>query len=332
MSHTTSALLSRGQSAIAIAGATGRLGQVITETLLTTFKPFFSRVIALTRDSSSSKAQDLAALGAELAEVRLDGGGEEIVAQLRNAFQGVDIVVNVLGMTDALVKDVVAQEAIGAGAKVYFPSEFGIDHRANDFPGFDHEEWIKKRKHFSYATELAEQKGGNVKVIAVYTGLFLEDSLDPRFGIDISTRTVTAIGPSDARVTYTSKVDIARAVAQLAILAMLSPAALADSVPAHVHIAGCTRSATEMAAALDRHTSPNKGKCRVMEESVNAAKDKLREAAATGRVGPPAGYIRVVMGEGKLDFSGDNSNELVNPNERLWKWDTVEEAVEKLVK
>lgn len=51
------------------------------------------------------------------------------------------------------------------------------DHRLNDFPGFDHEEWDKKRKHMAYATDLAT-KMGDVKVIAVYTGLFLEDSIN----------------------------------------------------------------------------------------------------------------------------------------------------------
>ena len=52
------------------------------------------------------------------------------------------------------------------------------DHRINNFPGFDHIEWEKKRKHVEYVNKLAAEKGGDVKVIAVYTGLFLDDSLD----------------------------------------------------------------------------------------------------------------------------------------------------------
>ena len=32
------------------------------------------------------------------------------------------------------------------------------------------------------------------------------------------------------------------------------------------------------------------------------------------------------MGEGLLDFS-DNDNELVNPNETMWKWKTFETIV-----
>lgn len=33
------------------------------------------------------------------------------------------------------------------------------------------------------------------------------------------------------------------------------------------------------------------------------------------------------MGEGKLDFSDDNCNELVNPKELGWKWERVKEKV-----
>lgn len=33
------------------------------------------------------------------------------------------------------------------------------------------------------------------------------------------------------------------------------------------------------------------------------------------------------MGEGKLDFSGENVNELVNPHQRLWHWTSVERII-----
>ena len=36
------------------------------------------------------------------------------------------------------------------------------------------------------------------------------------------------------------------------------------------------------------------------------------------------------MGEGRLDFSKDNLNELVNPGESLWKWKTVEDQIREL--
>lgn len=35
----------------------------------------------------------------------------------------------------------------------------------------------------------------------------------------------------------------------------------------------------------------------------------------------------ILMGEGKLDYSQENQNELVNPSEKCWKWKTLEEFV-----
>ncbi|EJD02544.1 NAD-binding protein [Fomitiporia mediterranea MF3/22] len=340
MSHTTSAMLSRAQSSIVVAGATGRLGYVITETLLTTFKPFFHRVVALTRDASLSRAQTLAALGAEVTQIRLDEEhSDNINDNLRNALKGTDIVVNVLGVTSARVKDVVAEAAIEAGVKVYFPSEFGVDHRLNDFPGFDHPEWIKKRKHLDYVNEIAAKKG-DVKIISVYNGLFLEDSFnvtESRYGVDLSSRTITALGSPSSRATFTSKVDIARSVAQLAILAMLSPATLSDNVPSHVHISGCTRSAEEIAHALSvvlsrtNESDERETKVEMKTEDIEQTREKLKSDSEAGNVGSPPGYIRVLMGEGKLDFSAENVNELVNPSGRLWKWKSVEEALNDLI-
>lgn len=141
-------MLSRAQASVAIAGATGHLGAsdfyqvrnrididinflagyVITETFLTTFKPFFSRVVALTRDATSPKALTLARLGATVSEVPLDDQEQHSVntSRLREALMGIDIVINVLGMTSMRMKDLLAEVAIEAGAKVYFPSEFGV--------------------------------------------------------------------------------------------------------------------------------------------------------------------------------------------------------------
>jgi hypothetical protein len=36
------------------------------------------------------------------------------------------------------------------------------------------------------------------------------------------------------------------------------------------------------------------------------------------------------MAEGKLDFSKENYNELVNPGEKLWKWKGVEEYAKEV--
>ena len=43
------------------------------------------------------------------------------------------------------------------------------------------------------------------------------------------------------------------------------------------------------------------------------------------------GADRVVTGEGKVDFSANNANELVNPCAEFWRWKTVEEHVRGLL-
>ena len=39
--------------------------------------------------------------------------------------------------------------------------------------------------------------------------------------------------------------------------------------------------------------------------------------------------ISVNIGEGNMDFT-ENSNEFVNPGEKLWKWKTIEDRLREL--
>lgn len=87
---------------------------------MTTFKPFFSRVVVISRSTSSSKAQSLAALGAELIQTSFDE------KELLEALKGIDIVVNALGSTELRTKDAIAEAVVGASVAIYFPSEFGM--------------------------------------------------------------------------------------------------------------------------------------------------------------------------------------------------------------
>ena len=36
---------------------------------------------------------------------------------------------------------------------------------------------------------------------------------------------------------------------------------------------------------------------------------------------------RVLVGQGKMDFSKENADELINPGQSLWKWKTVEDQL-----
>lgn len=62
------------------------------------------------------------------------------------------------------------------------------DRRLNAFEGFDMAEWYLKIEHLDFIKEIS--KGKNFKVILMYTGLFLEDSLIVR---DISRFTILSL-------------------------------------------------------------------------------------------------------------------------------------------
>ena len=98
------------------------IGQVIVEVVATEFGSQFSRVIALSRTSTSPVAVKLANLGVELRKIPDDLNSEGLV----RAFKGIDVFVNALGSTDLKTKNELAQAAVKAGVTVYFPSEFGM--------------------------------------------------------------------------------------------------------------------------------------------------------------------------------------------------------------
>jgi hypothetical protein len=54
---------------------------------------------------------------------------------------------------------------------LYIPSEFVVDHTIHDFL---HPEWDAKKHHFAIAQEVLPK---STKVVRVFIGLFLEDSI-----------------------------------------------------------------------------------------------------------------------------------------------------------
>ncbi|KAI0355068.1 NAD-P-binding protein [Trametes cingulata] len=299
-----------GRYSVAIVGGTGRLGFDVTQVFLDEFHTTFPTVRVLTRDPSTAKAQQLAEKGARIHVF----DPEDVAQSLAEAFTGVDVVINVLPTTTPTdVKRQVAEAAVKHGVKVFFLSEFGVDHNRNDFPGYNHHEWEVKKQLAADARELA--RGTPTQVIAVYTGLFLELALNPFMGFDIENNVFTCIGPSSQRVTFTSKADIGRALARVSELA-LGPLT-ADKVPDELRIAGTVVSFDDVRDLIARSKGVQKGE--VKSEDLDQLKTKLRQTPGSHI----AEYIRVLMGEGKLDFSDDNANSLVNPAEAFWKWKSV---------
>lgn len=140
MSYLMSTRLSRAQYVVAIVGATGSLGKAhfeshvsasmlfrrhpgkeVVNVFLTAYRPFFPRVLALLRETSSPAAQALAAQGAELHKIDASNPGPSLV----KALEGVDVLVSLVGRAPLEYKNAVFEAALKNGVKVYFPSEFG---------------------------------------------------------------------------------------------------------------------------------------------------------------------------------------------------------------
>ncbi|PIL30680.1 hypothetical protein GSI_07384 [Ganoderma sinense ZZ0214-1] len=293
---------------VTIIGGTGLVGQHISNAFVTDFRSSFSRVRVLSRDPASEKSQELASKGAELVKLSDDNVFDE-------AFAGADVIVNALpGSVSEATQQAILQAAARSSAKVYFLGEFGSDHRINDFPGYESPEWLKKQKVEGEARNTL--KG---KVIALYTSLFLElGFVHPILGIDIKNNAFSGYGSATQRISGTSVVDIGRAVARLSILAT-NPTTVA-SVPDHVRIAGSTASLEEIRDIVAGVKGVAPGQIKTEDLAEKKAALKVPGVSFLE-------YLKVVMGEGKADFSSQNDNELVNPNEKFWKWTSVEDIV-----
>ncbi|CCM05455.1 uncharacterized protein FIBRA_07675 [Fibroporia radiculosa] len=317
--------ISSAQHVVALVGGTGNLGKEVSNVFLTSYRTYFSRIIIVGRDITTPAARELAGQGAELRAVDT----ANLVSSFTQAFQGVDVVVNVSSRAPNEYHNALFEAALKSSVKVYFPSEFGSDYRLNDFPGWDDVTWTEKREHVDASRALSK---GKVKIIAVATGLFLETALGPWLGFDTANLTYTSVGSPDVKTAVTAKVDIGRAVAELTLLA-LSPDT-ASQVPDDVRIAGDNKSFREIRDIVQRvrteFDAKPAGEIVLKTVELGPFREQLRKAQLEKPAESPLQHIKIVIAEGKQDFSKENSDELVNPGQKVWKWKTVEDYVREV--
>ncbi|KAG9004674.1 hypothetical protein FRB94_002516 [Tulasnella sp. JGI-2019a] len=298
-----------GRLTVAIAGGTGNIGTHVVKAFLnpSIHLNTFPRVLVLTRNSNSHAAKELEKLGAEL--VQTDGLLE--AEALRS--KSVDVLVSCLGQNVAIEeKGALYKAAIDGGVKVYFPTEYGIDHRIDEAK---HKVWDDKKKHSRAAREAS---GENIKIIQLYNGHFMEDAIGPWYALDTKNRHYTSIGPSTSKFTLTSKDDVGASIVRLALLAVGDP----NSVPNEVRISGDAKSYQELASIMG---SESDEKIDITEQNVDEYKASLGPLGAD-----PAPVIRVIIGSGLMDYTKENNNELVNPGELVWKWKKVEQYAKEV--
>ncbi|KAJ9627284.1 hypothetical protein H2203_003746 [Taxawa tesnikishii (nom. ined.)] len=277
---------------VAIAGATGHLGQHLTNILLSpTYRSSFASIIVLTRQDpkSSQLLSKWQSSGAQIRSYDSDN--------MASSLSGIDVLINAIGSTGHDMKDKIASALPSTDVKIYLPSEFGVDHTVHDFPL---PEWDYKKSHAA----------------GVYCGLFMEDSIAHWFGFGVPEKgRYESVGGKETPVAFTSLDDVGRAVAVLCAMP-------AEDVPEEVHLAGDNVSMAGIAALME---AAGGGEIGVEEVELQPYKERFVKSGEK----KPSHYLRFLMGEGKIDHSGNgmlsNENDVVNPGETKWKWKTMKD-------
>ncbi len=191
--------------------------------------------------------------------------------------------------------------------KLYFPSEFGVNHYLHDF---SHKEWDAKKRHFRLATDELIPK--NIKICRVYAGLFLEDSIGPWFGFWTKLQRYEAVGSDEQPCSYTSIGDLGKCLAILAALPL-------SEIPDEIQLSGDSKSFSQIAQIMG-----SKGGGSIQLSSIPLASYKQQVLANPSPT--PERYLRFLMGEGKIDHTDTglgNHNFLVEGDTGFGRWSSL---------
>ncbi|KAJ5972102.1 uncharacterized protein N7479_002020 [Penicillium vulpinum] len=290
---------------VAIAGATGHLGKHVTTAFLSSlFQDKFSEIIPLSRNESCL-FQPSSSQGVKLTARRYNE------SNIEEALQGIQILVNTIGPAGHDFKTKLTAALPKTNIRVYFPSEFGVDHYGHDFA---HLEWNEKKKHFANTQHVLT----HMKICRVFRGLFLEDSIGPWFGLDTQNGKYTSVRSFRTPVSFTSPGDVGRTVASLATLPT-------EEIPDVVHVSGDSRSIVEIAGIME-----SAGAGHIDIDCLPYEKYKAETTVEPSW--RPAAYLWFLMGDRGIAHSTaflGADNELANPGQRLWKWKTIQDLAEE---
>lgn len=287
---------------VAIYGIHGLLGSRTIKSVLS--EPFASKITfpvkVVTSDTSKKPIED----------DRLEYVSYKDVP-FKEAFAGVDVVVNLSNPAFAPVQDVL-EAVIANKVKLYIPSQFGTDLEAleDNFPGF-----LRSKLDHSAAA-----RNAGIKTVDIYTGLFIDE--DQKFmgkelsilDLNAETNTVELIGDKNTKFNPSFLQDIGKSIAALVIFEDFS------KIPNTIRIFSDKVTAGDLLAHYEKVHSVKLNVKKIPTTDVIAAAKKcfVNFTFADFRL-----YLQsfVAMGEGKgIVFENNNSREFVNPNESLFKW------------
>lgn len=269
---------------ILIAGATGRLGGLIAQSLLRNSE---AEVFAIVRDAESEKAKELEAKGVKLAVADLSN--KEAILQ---ATKGIDIIISALnGGPDVILEGQLnlLEAAVENGVQRFVPSDYSVDYFKLNYG--EHVNLDLRKKTF----EAIEKSGIGYTIFL--NGAFMEIFTAPFFNvIDFENGTVNFWGNGNEIFDLTTMPDTAKYIAN---------AVFDDNTLNKVlHIAGDETTINEITQIL----SSVKGKS--FKQVNNGTNDDLSNLIETIKSADPANVMAYMFyqykkpmfnGVGKLD-------------------------------
>lgn len=220
------------KNTIAVAGATGDLGERIVRALVDRG----AEVRIIVRSSSDrAKINELEKLGVHV--VKVDAWTVDEVA---GACRGVSCVVSALsGLRDTVVdaQKVLLDAAVAAGVPRFIPSDYSIDF--TKFPAGRNRNLDLRRDFHAYLDKAP------IAATTIFNGPFADMVTGQMPIILFNLNWVLVWGNADQRIDFTTKDDTA---------AFTASAALADSAPRFLHIAGDQISIRELASVVSEVT------------------------------------------------------------------------------
>lgn len=295
-------------ASIAIFGLNGTLGKPTLEALKSdTFAPKVKfPILAVTRDASKQTSDKYV----KYITGDYNEGGDKIIEELK----GVDAIVELFSPSPA-VNAVLEKVAAAVKPKVYIPTQFGcvIEEADKTFPGFL---GIKS----GHSNNIRKISG--VKVIDIYNGLFSGGAylreVVGLVGVDPLTKTVTYFVDPELKFSHSSLVDVGKVIASVVTNAKASE--LPDKLTIN---SGYTTPAEVVKAYEESHNVKLEVKPTVPKDEV--LKGAEAEWSANGfQPSKFLYYLQVLssLGPGGGVTATKSDNELVNPGESLWKWDS----------
>ncbi|MBP2328948.1 nucleoside-diphosphate-sugar epimerase [Kibdelosporangium banguiense] len=194
---------------IALAGGSGALGTLIAERVLA--RPD-TTLRLLVRPGSRGKVAELERRGAQIVEGELGKDAGELAAFVDGAST---VVSAVQGGPDVIIDGQAAllRAARAAGVARFIPSSFSLDLFKVPEGQIPSSDW---RRQFG---ELADEQRGEVEVVHVLNGTFLDRSLLFYWYrvIDPATQTAYIWGDGDQQVDFTTYLDTARYAVEVAV-------------------------------------------------------------------------------------------------------------------